>query len=138
MNRNIIYTVEYAATVENDILSLIIKSNLKEGSNPQRLIVLTYNYDLKNNKEVSLEETIQRKELKLNDVQNKINTEIKAEQSRVNDLKDLGYSIFERDLNNDMYKVTNTKEYFIKDGNIYIIYAYGNYALTSEMDLIII
>ena len=138
MNRNIIYTVEYAATVENDILSLIIKSNLKEGANPQRLIVLTFNYDLKNNKEVTLEEIIQKKELKFTDVQNKINEEIKQQQNRVNGLKELGYSIFERDVNNSMYKISDTKEFFIKDDKIYIIYAYGNDALTSEMDLIII
>ena len=138
MNKNIIYTVQYAAIVENDILSVIIKSNLKEGTNPQRLIILTYNYDLKNNKEVTLQETIQQKNLKESDVQNQIYGEIKSQQEKVNDLKDLGYNIFERDFNNDMYKISNTEEFFIKDGNIYIIYAYGNDALTSEMDLIII
>ena len=138
MNRNIIYTVEYSAVVENDILSIIIKSNLKEGTNPQRLIILTYNYDLKNNKEVTLQETIQKRNIKESDVQNQIYEEIKSQQDKVNDLKELGYNIFERDLNNDMYKISNTEEFFIKDGTIYIIYAYGNDALTSEIDLIII
>ena len=35
-NGNIIYTLQYEATIENDILSLIIRSNLKEGSSAQR------------------------------------------------------------------------------------------------------
>ena len=49
-NQNIIYTVDYVANVQDGILSLMIKSNLKEGSNAQRVIVETYNYDLRNNK----------------------------------------------------------------------------------------
>ena len=95
-NRNIIYTLQYEATIENDILSLIIRSNLKEGANAQRLIIQTFNYDLKNNKEITLEEMIERKQLNANDVQNKINGEITSQQKRVQDLKSLGYTIFER------------------------------------------
>ena len=55
---NTIYTLQYEATIENNILSLIIRSNLKEGASAQRLIVQTFNYDLKNNKEITLEELI--------------------------------------------------------------------------------
>ena len=62
-NQNIIYTVQYEATIENDILSLIIRSNLKESSSAQRVIIQTYNYDLKNNKEITLEEMINNKQL---------------------------------------------------------------------------
>ena len=75
-NKNIIYSMQYEATIENDILSLIIRVNLKEGSNAQRLIIQTFNYDLKNNKEINLEEMINLKQLNTNDVQNKINEEI--------------------------------------------------------------
>lgn len=137
-NRNIIYTLQYEATIENDILSLIIRSNLKEGANAQRLIIQTFNYDLKNNKEITLEEMIERKQLNVNDVQNKINGEITSQQKRVQDLKSLGYTIFERNPENEMYKIENAKDFFIKNGKIYIIYAYGNENLTSEMDLVII
>lgn len=137
-NGNVIYSLEYEATIENDILSLIIRANLKEGSNAQRLIIQTFNYDLKNDKEVTLEEMINTKQLNIDDVQDKINEEISSEQQRVEDLKSLGYSIFERDTEDDMYLIENSQEFFIKDGNIYIIYAYGNEHLTSEMDLVII
>ena len=47
-NQNTVYTVEYVANIQNDILSLMIRSNLKEGSNAQRIIIQTYNYDLRN------------------------------------------------------------------------------------------
>ncbi len=137
-NQNIIYSVQYEATIEKDILSLIIRSNLKQSSSAQRLIIQTYNYDLKNNKEITLQEMINNKQLNINDVQNKINTEITLEQRKVNDLKSLGYTIFERDPENEMYQVENSKEFFVKNGKIYIVYAYGNENLTSEMDLVIV
>ena len=137
-NENIIYTLQYEATIENDILSLIIRANLKEGSRAQRLIIQTFNYDLKNNKEISLEEMIELKQLNQRDVQSKIDEEIASEQKRVEDLRSLGYGIFERDSENEMYKIENSQEFFVKDGNIYIIYAYGNENITSEMDLVIV
>lgn len=137
-NENIIYTLQYEATIENDILSLIIKVNLKEGANAQRLIIQTFNYDLRNHKEITLEEFLNLKQLNLVEVQNKIDEEIQIEYKRVEDLRSLGYKIFERNPENDMYKIKNSQEFFVKDGNIYIIYAYGNEELTTEMDLVII
>ncbi len=137
-NKNIIYSLEYQATIENDILSLVIRANLKEGSNAQRLIIQTFNYDLKNNKEVTLEEIINQKQLNKDEIQNKIKDEITSEQQRVEDLKSLGYNIFERHPEDEMYKIENSQEFFIKDGKIYIIYAYGNENLTREMDLVIV
>lgn len=136
--QNVIYTVQYEATIENDILSLIIKSNLKQSTNAQRLIIRTYNYDLKNKKEITLQELIENKGLNESDVQNKIKQGIENEQKKVKDLKVLGYDIFERDLESEIYNIENTDEFFIKDGRIYIIYPYGNNNLTSEMDLVIL
>ena len=46
----IIYSVEYNSYVDNDILFLIIRSNLKESNNAQKQMIYTYNYDLKNKK----------------------------------------------------------------------------------------
>ena len=40
--------------ISNNILSLVVRSTLKEGSNnPQRDIVQTYNYDLTNQKKIT-------------------------------------------------------------------------------------
>lgn len=137
-NKNIIYTVEYTANVEEDILSLIIRSNLKEGTNAQRVIIQTYNYDLRNNKEISLEEILRIEQLDKQNVQNKINNTIQTEAKKVEDLKKLGYNIYERDIKNDNYKIENSKEFYYIGDVLYIIYAYGNESYTSEMDLIII
>ena len=71
-NNNVIYTVEYVANIQDDILSVMIKSNLKEGSKAQKVIIQTYNYDLRNNKEITLAEVLKIEQLNENDVQNKI------------------------------------------------------------------
>ena len=137
-NQNIIYTVDYVANVQDGILSLMIKSNLKEGSNAQRVIVETYNYDLRNNKEISLEEVLAIEYLDKNDVQNRIDAKIAQEQRQVEDLKDLGYNIYNRDTSSEQYKVENSKYFYLTDNVLYIIYPYGNENYTSEMDLVII
>lgn len=137
-NRNIIYTVEYVANIQDDILSLMIRSNLKEGSSAQRVIVETYNYDLRNNKEISLEEVLDIEYVNKQKVQEKINSKISNEQKKVEDLKDLGYNIYSRDLSSEKYKIENTDQFYLNDNVLYIIYPYGNENFTSEMDLVII
>ena len=137
-NRNIIYSIQYKANIEQGILSLIIKSILKEGPNPQQLVIQTYNYDLINKREITLEDAINLLGADKGAVQNKIITEIEDEEKKANDLKALGYNIFERDSTSDIYKIENSKQFFIYENNLYIIYAYGNDLLTSEMDMVII
>lgn len=137
-NQNIIYTVDYVANVQDGILSLMIKSNLKEGSNAQRVIVETYNYDLRNNKEISLEEVLAIEYVDKNNVQSKIDAKIAEEQRQVEDLKELGYNIYNRDTSSEQYKVENSNYFYLTDNVLYIIYPYGNENYTSEMDLVII
>ena len=137
-NKNIIYTVEYTASVEDDILSLIIRSNLKEGTSAQRVIIQTYNYDLRNNKEISLSEILKIEQLDKQEIQDKINNTIQEEEKKVEDLRKLGYNIFNRDITSDMYYIENSREFYYTADALYIIYAYGNDSYTSEMDLIII
>lgn len=137
-NRNVIYTVEYTSNIQNGILSLMIHSNFKEGANAQKVIIKTYNYDLRNNKEVSLQEVLKFEDLNKDIIQQKINSTIEIEQKKVNDLEQLGYSIYNRDTKNEMYKIENTKEFYMTDNIIYIIYPYGNDSNTSEMDLVVL
>ena len=137
-NNNAIYLVEYVATIQNDILSVMIKSNLKEGSSAQRLIIETFNYDLRNNKKITLEELLKVERLNINDVQTKINDEIKTEQKRVEDLEKLGYSRYNRDVTSNMYKIENTNVFYMSKDAIYILYPYGNENLTNDLDMIIL
>lgn len=137
-NKNIIYTVEYVANVQDDILSLMIRSNLKEGISAQRIIIQTYNYDLRNNKEINLEEVLKIKNIDKSELQGKITDSIKTEQKKVEDLEKLGYNVYSRDVSNDIYKIENSKEFYLTNDTLYIIYAYGNDNFTSEIDLIVI
>ena len=136
-NSNVIYTVKYEAYIENNILSLIIYSDLKHDSSAQRIIVQTFNFNLETNKELTLEDIIKIYELDEKTVQDKIDNEIKTEEKKAEDLKALGYNVFTRDTKSDMYKIKNATEFFVHNNNLYIIYAYGNDKLTSERDIVV-
>ena len=139
-SKDVVYTVDYIAYVnEKNILSIVIRSILKEGNNAQRTIIQTYNYDFQNNKEILLEKMLDLKALEKQYVESKITTKIKQEQDKVEELKKLGYNIYERDYTSNIYKIKNTTEFFIgQDGYLYLVYAYGNNHYTSELDLVIL
>ncbi len=135
---NIIYNVKYKAYEQNDILSLVILSELKEGDSSERIIIQTYNYNLKTNKEVTIDDIIKQKNIDENTANSKIKDEINQAQEQNIKLNELGYNVNIRDANSDTYKIKNAKEFFIgQDGYVYIIYPYGNDEFTSEMDIVI-
>lgn len=137
-NNNVIYTVNYSAYVSNNILSLIVRSTLKEGSNPQRDIIQTYNYNLTTQKEYTIDEMLKIKGITKKEANQKIKGEIKKAQEKSEELQKLGYSTYARDYTSDMYSINNVTEYFIgKDNALYIIYAYGNENNTNEMDVVV-
>lgn len=137
-NQNIVYTVKYSAYISNNILSLVIRSTLKEGTNPQRDIIQTYNYDLVNQKEYTIDDIIQAKGISKKEANQKIKEEIKSAQQNAEELQKLGYSTYTRDYTSDIYSINNVTEYFIgKDNALYIIYAYGNENNTNEMDIVV-
>ncbi len=140
-NDNVVirYTVEYTAYINENILSLVIKSTLKEGSNAQRLIIQAYTYNLSTNKQISLDEMLELKSINKNDVKTEIKRVVQEGISRSENLIALGYNIYERDINSKMYEIENSNNYFLgPNGTIYIIYAYGNSNQTSENDIVII
>ena len=137
-NSNIMYNVDYVANVQDGILSVMIKASLKQGSSAQKIIIQTYNYDLRNNKEITLEEVLKIERLNKEDIQNRINTKIQQEAEKAKDLASMGYNIYERDVNSDIYKVENSTEFYLTPNALYIIYAYGNETDTSEMDMVIL
>lgn len=137
-NNNIIYTVDYSAYISNNILSLVVRSTLKEGGNAQRDIVQTYNYDLKKHKKYTIDDMLELKRITKKEAGQKIKEEIKTVQERVEELANLGYTVYPRDYTSDIYSVNNITEYYLgEDNRLYIIYAYGNLNHTSEMDIIV-
>lgn len=137
-NNNTVYTVDYSAFVSNNVLSLIVRSTLKEGSNPQRDIIQTYNYDLEKQQECTIDNMLEMKSITKKEANQRIKGEINKVQKNVEELRKLGYEVYIRDYTNDRYSINNVTEYFMgKDNKLYIIFAYGNENHTSEMDIII-
>ena len=135
---NIIYNVKYKAYEYNNILSLIILSELKEGNSNQRIIIQAYNYNLAENKEVTVKELLELKQIDTNFANNKIKQEIDASQEQNIKLLELGYNTNVRDSKSNTYKIENAEEVFIGEkGYLYVVYPYGNNEFTSEMDVVI-
>ena len=135
---NTVYTVSWVGYINGDILSLAIKSTLKEEGKAERVCVRTYNYDLKGDKLVDLTHLINLKQTTVSKVQSTINSDIKQAYTNAKIIAVEYGSLYERDLSSDIYKVENTENFFLtQDGNVYIIYAYGNNDYTNEMDIVI-
>lgn len=136
-----IYDVEYVGYLNENILSLVIKSTLKEGNNPQRIIVQTYNYDITTGKKLTLNEVLEAKGISEKEVNKKIERQVTEANKNAEALSEAlagaGQTVYKRDVNNAMYVTDNVNHFFVGlDGQIYIVYPYGNSNFTSEMDII--
>ena len=134
-----IYRLEYSAYINDNILSVVIRSNLKEGTNAQRVMVQTYNYNLTTGQNVTLDDLIQKKSLDKNNVEKKIKAVITEADNQSKTIQNAGYSVdFSRDLSSGIYSVEKSTTFFLgEDEKLYIIYAYGNQNYTSEMDVVL-
>lgn len=136
-----VYNVEYTSYLNDNILSVVIKSVLKEGDNPQRVIAQTYNYDIKTGKKLSLNDVLEQQGIDEKEVNKKIEKQVEEANKRANAISQAmlqtGQTVYKRDINNAMYVTDNVNYFFVgENGQIYIIYPYGNTNFTSEMDII--
>ena len=134
-----LYNVEYVTYINENILSLVIKGTLKEGSNPQRVTLETYNYDMEKDEIVNLEEMLELKQIEKSDLQAKIVETIRQKNVNAEVVAKQGYNIYVRDIRSDEYLIENITTYFLgDDGYLYIVFAYGNINFTETMDIIIL
>lgn len=133
-----IYNVEYVSYINENILSLVIKSTLKEGANAQRVIVQTYNYDLQTGEKANLKDIIENKGIDKEQINKKIEKQVSYAEAQAELISQVtSQTVYKRDLNNAMYLIDNVDSFFIgEDGKIYLVYAYGNSNFTSEIDII--
>ena len=133
-----IYSVNYAAFQNNDILSIVIKASTKDGDTAERIIIKTYNYDIANKRKINLDDLIALKNENKSNIQRRVRDDIKLAFNKVKDLQELGYQMYQRDFNSKMYELDNTDVYFLtNDGYVYLVYSYGNQAYTNEVDITI-
>lgn len=132
-----IYSITYTGYINGDILSIIIKSTLKEGHEAQRIIVETYNYNLATKEEVNIYDAISKRGVSKEEVIDKVNEEITKSIKEANKIQLTGFETYTRDINSDIYQIDNITTFFIgQDEKLYIVFAYGNTNFTSEMDII--
>lgn len=129
------YNMEYTSFINNDILSIVVRFTVKEGDNPRRIIIKTYNYNIEKDKRIQLTDIIDSEQEV--EIQDEINKKIEESNIKANQSISKGYDAYVRDAESSIYKIKNATEFFIgKDNILYIIYAYGNQEYTEQMDLI--
>ena len=86
----------YVVYINDNIMSLVIKCTLKEGTNPQRTIIQTYNYNLDEDKLVSIDELIQKRNLDKEQMQKQITDEITKVSEQNTSIINQGYNVYKR------------------------------------------
>ena len=122
-------TISFAANVNDNILSVAIIAKLKEGDKPQRIMIQGYNYDLANNKEVKVADVLSKKNVDMATANSKIEKVVKSADN----------TLYKRELTNPIYSIDKVTNFILgRNGELYIIYAYGNQAnvYSSEMDIV--
>lgn len=133
-----IYKVSYVAYINEGALSIAIKETLKAGNKAETVKIKTYNYSIPDEKELSLNDLIELKGVSKKEVQENIDNTIENAYNNALAIEQEYGSTYKRDLKNNIYKIDNTKTYFLtNDGYVYIVYAYGEYANTNEIDIVI-
>ena len=92
----------------------------------------------RSNEILKLADVLSIKNLSSTAVTNEIKSKIKEAAVAAQKLKELGYSIYERNTEDTMYSIENTTSFFLgKNNSLYILYPYGNSNDTSEIDIIV-
>lgn len=137
-NGKTVYLVSYVAYINKDVLSVVVKSSLKEEGKSEKVMVKAYNYSIPSNEILSFDDFLKLRDLTNEEVQSKINTSIKEADHNAKIIAEQYGNLYQRDLNSSIYKVENAETYFInQDGFLYLVYAYGNKDYTNEMDVIV-
>lgn len=133
-----IYNASFASYINDNIISIVVKSTLKEDGKNERLIVKTYNYNISTEEQINLDELINIKQIDKKQVQSTIKKEIKKAYNNAKAIAEQYGSTYNRNLEDPMYEINNETEFFItNDGNLYILYPYGNIEYTNEIDIVI-
>ena len=122
-------TISFTANVNDNILSVAIIAKLKEGDKPQKIMIQGYNYDLINNKEIKVADVLTKNKVDVATANSKIEKVIKKADN----------TLYKRELTNPIYSIDKVTNFILgRNGELYIIYAYGNQAnvYTSEMDIV--
>ena len=131
------YNVDYLSYFNDGVISLVIKCTLKEGSNPQRIIIKTCNYNVNEEKLLTFKDVINEKNLDELKIQEQINNVTRIRNTNTQESADQGYNVYVRDLSSSEYEIANIDSFYINnEGEVYILFAYGNKNFTETIDVI--
>jgi len=136
----VVYEVSYKAYLNSNILSLVIKANLKEGANEQRTFLKKYNFNLTTYEQINIKQLRDIKGLNNQIINAEIQEVVRSANVEASTLETLGYSVYIRDEKSDIYNIEKTTDldcFLGKEQILYIIYPYGNKENTTEMDIIV-
>lgn len=86
----------------------------------------------------SLEDVLSYRNLVQSEVQTKIQNTVQKAKEEAEILVQSGYTVYNRDLSDSMYQLGNISNYFLgPNGDLYIVFAYGNGHHTAEMDIVL-
>lgn len=129
--------ISFTSYVNNNILSVAIKEEIKEGDSKQRVVLQTYNINLETNQLVTIADILQERGLDIDVVQKKIDAMVKQMIEDAETIKASGYEVYNRNADDLIYKVENTSIFMQgPNGELYIIYPYGNITETSAIDVL--
>ena len=139
----IVYNVDYVSYLNDNILSLVIKTSLKEEGKAEKVSIVTCNYDIETGKELSLNDVLEKLGKEKRKVNEEINSLIKKAAEEAKDLAEAyakqGIKVYQRRPEEAIYITDHVTNFIVgEDGQIYIIYAYGNNTneYTNEMDIV--
>jgi hypothetical protein len=85
-----------------------------------------------------LVDVLTKRNIVQSECQNKINQVVSKAQEEAQILVKSGYQVYNRDLSNSIYQLSNISNFFLgSTGELYIIFAYGNQNFTAEMDVVL-
>ena len=119
-----IYNLDYTAYINNDILSVAIMATIKEGDNPQRIMIQTYNYNLSTGQNVTIRDILANRDIDEKVIENKISDTIEKASEDASKMAESGYQVYQRNPDDEIYNIDNIQT-FIEgpEGELYIIFA---------------
>ena len=139
------YSLDYAATLRDGIFSFGVMSKLNEvnkngKAQPERLTIYTWNYDIKKDKMLTLEEVLDLYGIDSDEVDKEIEKTVKAAAEEAERAAEATQTtVYQRKVNDARYTVEMNPDFFIdEDGYIYVYFCYGNESknATDALDVI--
>ena len=110
---------DFVGYLNVNILSVVIKSTLKEGNKAQRVMIQTYNYDVENEEIPTLKDILNVNGISVKTAEEKIRKQVEYAYNKSLAVSTAtSQTIYNRDLDSKIYLVDNISNFFIGEDEI--------------------